>query len=532
MPVRLTLVALGMSLAAGSASAGGETAKLTASDGVSDDYCGYSVGVSGDLAIVGAPHHSGSGGWSGAAYLYDALSGVELSKLVAADGALTDQFGFSVAVSGTTGIVGAPGDNANGTWSGSAYLFDLKTGLEFGKLLASDGLADDHFGTSVAISGTTALVGSYGGNGDHGSVYVFDTTTGLELRQLVASDSDPDELFGFSCSISGGLAIVGAPHDDAVGLDAGSAYLFDVATGTELAKLTASDAADMDAFGWSVAISGTIIVAGARSDDDRGSNSGAAYLFDATTGLELFKLLAADGAADDEFGYSVAVSGATVLVGSHGHDDNGSESGAAYKFDASTGTLISKLTPSDGQAGSRFGWSVAVDGAQLLIGAYQDSTPTVLRAGSAYVFGPTVVTSYCTAGTSASGCRVNLAATGTSSVSAPTGFVLIAAGVEGQKDGMFFFGLQGRQLASWGNGTSFQCVAPPVARVDVMLGTGTAGTCDGGFTLDLNAHWTAKPTQEPVPGTLLQAQLWYRDPLNTSNQTTSLSDALEFCVGP
>jgi hypothetical protein len=142
---------------------------------------------------------------------------------------------------------------------------------------------------------------------------------------------------------------------------------------------------------------------------------------------------------------------------------------------------------------------------------------------------------YCTAGTSASGCSVILSASGAPSATASSGFVLSAPNVEGSKDGIFFFGSNGQQAAPWGNGTSFQCVVPPVSRAGNLPGNGTNGACDGSFSQDLNAHWCPtcpKPNQNPGAGALVQAQLWYRDPANTSNQTTSLSDAVEFFVGP
>jgi hypothetical protein len=142
-------------------------------------------------------------------------------------------------------------------------------------------------------------------------------------------------------------------------------------------------------------------------------------------------------------------------------------------------------------------------------------------------------TPYCTAGTSASGCQASLCASGQASASAPSGFELVALSVEGAKDGLFFFGTNGRQANSWGNGTSFQCVVPPVVRAGLLGGTGTAGACDGSFSQDLNAFWCPacpKANKNPGAGAVVQAQLWYRDPLSTSNQTTSLSDALEFGV--
>jgi hypothetical protein len=148
---------------------------------------------------------------------------------------------------------------------------------------------------------------------------------------------------------------------------------------------------------------------------------------------------------------------------------------------------------------------------------------------------PTGPVAYCTAGTSASGCTASLSASGTPSASATSGFDLIATGVEGAKDGLFFFGTNGRQANPWGNGTSFQCVVPPVARAGLLPSSGTPGACDGSFSQDLNALWCAscpKPLKNPGAGALVQAQLWYRDPLNTGNQTTSLSDALEFTLAP
>lgn len=140
---------------------------------------------------------------------------------------------------------------------------------------------------------------------------------------------------------------------------------------------------------------------------------------------------------------------------------------------------------------------------------------------------------YCTAGTSASGCQASLTSSGVASLSSPSGFTVQADAVEGDKAGVFFYGLNGQQANSWGNGTSFQCVTSPVTRTPAMNGSGTSGTCDGGFSLDLNAFWsTASAAKLPTPGQDVNLQLWYRDPQNSSNQTTSLSDGLNFTVAP
>jgi len=161
------------------------------------------------------------------------------------------------------------------------------------------------------------------------------------------------------------------------------------------------------------------------------------------------------------------------------------------------------------------------------------STVVVVLDGDSGICGGAV--NYCTAGVSAAGCQATLSALGAASASASSGFVVDTTGVEGQKDGLYFYGQSGRQANTWGNGTSFQCVVPPVMRGGLLTGTGTAGVCDGAFSQDLNARWCPtcpKPNQNPTAGQTLQIQLWYRDPSNTSNQTTSLSDALEVNVCP
>jgi hypothetical protein len=140
---------------------------------------------------------------------------------------------------------------------------------------------------------------------------------------------------------------------------------------------------------------------------------------------------------------------------------------------------------------------------------------------------------YCTAGTSAAGCTPGMSWSGAPSASSASGFTVQVSGLEGQRSGLFYFGTGGRQANPWGNGTSFQCVVPPVSRTPLLTSSGTPGLCDGGFGLDLNQHWSVwKPASNPGPGARVQVQAWFRDPANTSNQTTSLSDALEAVVCP
>jgi hypothetical protein len=139
---------------------------------------------------------------------------------------------------------------------------------------------------------------------------------------------------------------------------------------------------------------------------------------------------------------------------------------------------------------------------------------------------------YCVAGTSASGCQARIGLIGLASASAPSGFHLTVKGVEGLRDGVFFYGVNGRVANPWGNGTSSVCVQGPVFRGARLRGTGTPGSCEGAFAYDLNARWTQKPNSRPAPGIPIQAQFWYRDGQNTSNQTSSMSDAIEFYACP
>jgi hypothetical protein len=158
------------------------------------DYFGYSVAISGTTAIVGAFGDDDNASESGSAYLFDTITGTQIAKLLPSDGAESDHFGISVAISGTTAIVGAPWDDDNGIHSGSAYLFDTTTGNEIAKLLPSNGGAEHHFGRSVAISGTDYIVGS-----------------NQEETLGILSNPEFGAAYHFSASASGGPSSPGVP---------------------------------------------------------------------------------------------------------------------------------------------------------------------------------------------------------------------------------------------------------------------------------------------------------------------------------
>src|SRR5262249_17272094 len=256
-------------------------------------------------------------------------------KLIADDGAVNNQFGGSVAISGDTVVVGAHLVNvgANGS-QGAAYIFTRSNGgwtLQQ-RLTSNDGAFDDFFGASVAISGDTVVVGAWGknigGNVEQGAAYIFtrNVTGWAQQQELLAIGIDalPFDRFGTSVAISGQTVVVGKPENNGGG---GSAYVFTFngAFWRVEEKLLVIGGAAADGVGGSVAISGDTVVVGA-SGVDIGANpdQGAAYVFTrsftpsgATWTLQQ-KLTASDGAANDDFGFSVALSGDTAVVGALG----------------------------------------------------------------------------------------------------------------------------------------------------------------------------------------------------------------------
>ena len=292
---------------------------------------------------------NGTDSGSAYVYFRSGATWSEQAKLIASDGAAGDLFGLSVSVSGDYAIVGSSFDDDNGALSGSAYVFIRSgaSWSEQDKLTASDGAAADYFGRSVSIDGDYAIVGAYldDDNGtDSGSAYVFLRTGASwgEQAKLIASDGETWEEFGGSVSIDGDYAIIGASDDDDNGTQSGSAYVF-IRSGTswsEQAKLLASDGWNYDYFGNSVSISGDYAIVGAHYDDDNGTSSGSAYIFKrtGTSWSEYAKLLASDGATFDWFGNSVSIDGVNAIVGAWKDDDNGSDSGSAYIFE--TGLTI------------------------------------------------------------------------------------------------------------------------------------------------------------------------------------------------
>ena len=314
-----------------------EEAKLTASDPGPFTSFGLSVAVSGDTVVVGDDQDDDLGHSSGSVYVFTRIGGIwaEEAKLTASDGTVEMFFGYSVGVSGDTAIVGAYGDEPFGDNSGSAYIFTRSGGewTEQAKLTNSNGAPNDFFGWWVGLSGDTGVVCAYGLNSAH--VFSASGSVWTEEAELTASDAGSE--FCRSAALSGDTLVVG----DTFNQDVGAAYVFfrSGSTWTQEAKLTASDGTELQEFGWSVGVSGDTLVAGAP--DSWADESGSAYLFQRTGSgwSEQGKLIVSDGEVYDWLGSSVGVSGDTLMLGSPGDDDFGVEFGVGLRSRAPGGLL-------------------------------------------------------------------------------------------------------------------------------------------------------------------------------------------------
>ncbi|MCL4199076.1 MAG: FG-GAP repeat protein [Phycisphaerales bacterium] len=327
---------------------------LIASDRAAEDRFGFAVGIVDDVVVTGAPLSDDAliGPNTGSAYVFDASAGSELYRLLASDRQPGDQFGYSVAVSGSHAIIGAPFDDQGAIFShGSVYVFDLTTGQQLRKIVAPDRADGDFFGWSVSLDGNIAVIGAPGDddNGSaSGSAYVFDIITGQRILKLLASDGQSSDQFGVAVAVSGNCAVIGM--DDVPFNTRGAAYVFDLTTGQEMWRLQPSDGdPGADQFGKGVALHGNRAIVGSEQNVNRGLQRGAAYVFDILTGVQVLKVLAADSASGDVFGNAVVIQGTRMIVGAQWNDEQGTDTGAAYLFQGIPNLLASPDPLESGQ---------------------------------------------------------------------------------------------------------------------------------------------------------------------------------------
>lgn len=379
--------------------------KLVASQGTPEGKFGISVAVDGDTMVVGSPDENGTAAGQGSAYVYTLVGGTwtEQARLTASDAAASNKFGFDVAVEGDTIVVGSPRNGGPRDGAGSAYMFDRvgDTWIERAKVSASDSSARDMFGFSVAISGDTAVVGAMWAGLHQGAAYVFERTgeTWTEQAKLSPPDGAPGHEYGAAVAIAGDTAVV-ATGTQRVGVTVaqGSAYVFTRSgmAWTLRTELPVFDGSAAGPLGFSVDMTEDTLVVGAFFDvTGVPPQHGAVYVFTGGGGhwSRQAKLTASDGSAGDLFGRSVAIDGDTIAAGAHWDDAPGKlppddNQGSAYLFRRSgtTWTEQRHVTAPDATPGDAFGVSVALSGDTFLVGAGFADVDGQPARGAAYIF--------------------------------------------------------------------------------------------------------------------------------------------------
>ncbi len=355
-----------------------EDLKLQASDGDVGDLFGNAVAMDGGIIAIGAPGDDDNGINSGAAYLIDAATGAELLKLTSDDGATGDNFGHSIAMAGGLVAVGAPGRSDHGGASGAAYVFSAATGSQLAKLTADDAEAGDEFGNAIDIDGGIVAVGAWRADdfGDgSGAAYLFDASTGAQLDKLLPDTGNNYQTFGVSIALDDGIVAVGSRTFFVLneGFTWAKAHLFDVSSGN-LLRVLKPDIENYNGdqgghFADCLAMDGGLVAVGAPSRSIFYDFSGAAYVFDASTGEQLHFIYPADGHDRDHFGRSISIHGGLIAIGADEDDDSAWSAGSAYLYDASDASLVDKLLVSDGASFDHFGTSIALEDGIIASGA-------------------------------------------------------------------------------------------------------------------------------------------------------------------
>ncbi|PID64990.1 MAG: hypothetical protein CR962_00460 [Gammaproteobacteria bacterium] len=330
-----------------------QSAKFTIN--INDRVYGRSISLHGNRLAVGANWADIDGNdFQGAVYIFDfnGSSWVQSAKLTASDGEASDRFGSSITLGGNRLVIGATGANVNNNNDqGAVYIFDFNDGswVQSAKLTASDGTNHSSFGNFVSLDNNRVAIRAYGqreGLFSHtirpGAVYIFDFngSSWVQSAKLTASDGDKWDKFGASFSLDGNRIAIGAHGVNVNGNDSqGAAYIFDLGNDgwRQSAKLIAADGSADDHFGGSISLNGNRVAIGSNeTDDNNNAPQGAVYLFDLGTDgwIQSGKITAADGSANNYFGYSITLNDNRFAIGASGADGNGNpDQGAVYIYD-------------------------------------------------------------------------------------------------------------------------------------------------------------------------------------------------------
>ncbi|MES2599066.1 MAG: cadherin-like beta sandwich domain-containing protein [Verrucomicrobiota bacterium] len=370
---------------------------------------GYSVAISGTRVAVGIVQDSTGASYAGMVRVYDlgsATPTVPIHTILNPTPGVFDGFGWSVSLSGSTLVVGGPADDTNATDAGSAYVYDLGGATPTTPLVTLNdpaATANDQFGLSVAVSGTRVVVGAKfddTGFSNSGKAYVYDMAGGSPtIPSVILPNPTPaaNDYFGTSVTISGTTVIVGAISDDTAKTDAGSAYVYDISSGTPTVPVhTVSNPATGGAssFGATLSIMGTQLLVGAPNNSAPTANvAGAAYLYDLASGTPTVAtrtFLNPTPVSGEYFGSGVVLFGTKALIATPLDDLVAADAGAAYLYDLNSGTPTTPAhtfnDPSP-EMENRFGQTVSVSGSLVAVGVPNDANASVAtNIGTVYVY--------------------------------------------------------------------------------------------------------------------------------------------------
>lgn len=348
-----------------------------------DDFFGLAVGISDDRIIIGSPGDSTGANNAGSAYLFN-TNGNLLTTINNPTPVFIDAFGTAVSIDGEQIVITSPLDNSSGFSAGTAYLYNTNGNL-VRTINNPTPEANDSFGYSATIENDLILIGSTQSQVDGlraGSAYLYNTNGNLQ-ETIDNPFPTEDDLFGHSVSISGDRLLIGSPGDNSGGTKAGSAFLFDT-NGNLIRVFDNPDPGINDNFGFSVSISGDRILIGAVDDDINGIiDAGSAYLFN-VNGTLIKKINNPTPEEGDFFGQLVSIDGDKLLIGALGDNTGATDAGSAYVFDLN-GNLLQTLNNPTPEAQDYFGFSGIIRDNNIVIGTPQDNTGGQ-NSGSAYLF--------------------------------------------------------------------------------------------------------------------------------------------------
>jgi hypothetical protein len=504
------------------------------------DLFGIDLAVSGDRLVVGAPYASGLALSTGSVstFVHDGIAWQPEAQLYGSDSVSGDHFGQSVAMDGELLVVGAWRAHATAEDSGAAYVFRLgaEGWVQEAKLVGSDTQAEDLFGSDVAVQGETIVIGAWwhdtAGVERSGKVYVFRRVDSAwtEVEVLTAESPANFARFGFSVSIDADRLVVGAPGDGVVVQSGGTVHIFreqGAGDWVEEQQLLASPSDFLAERGYSVAIEGETIAVG--SADANEPSTVRVYDFDGVEWSETAALQACDAWPRDDFGCSVALRGDQLLVGAQKRLVAPDMTGAAYLFhrDADEWLLDAQLIASDLQLENNLGISVGFHGERLLVGA-DWSGLAGFRSGTVYEYEmPSSLGEHlCPPMPNSSGHAATLTASGSCSVAA-NDLVLRAFVSPRETPGLLIYGSNTVQLPF---GDGYLCVSPfhpGIIRLNPLVQADQAGV------LSRAIDFTGLPAAGAIePGSTWNFQFWFRDPMGPGGTGFNLSNALQLEFEP